>query len=101
MEKIQLATSLLSKYMTRSGVTVILINEVEEVSGGLKITEIGISYLADNIIFLRYFEKDGELRKAIGVLKKRLSDFEKGLRKFKSPNTVYVFASHYPTSMGF
>jgi len=54
---------------------------VEEVSGGLKITEIGISYLADNIIFLRYFEKDGELRKAIGVLKKRLSDFEKGLRE--------------------
>lgn len=28
------------------------------------------------IIFLRYFEMDGELQKAIGVLKKRLSDFE-------------------------
>lgn len=73
----------LSKYMTRSGVTVILINEVEDVSGSLKITEIGISYLADNIVFLRYFEKDGELRKAIGVLKKRLSDFEKGLREVR------------------
>ncbi|BDZ71628.1 ATPase domain-containing protein [Methanobacterium petrolearium] len=73
----------LSKYMTRSGVTVILINEVEDVSGGLKITEIGISYLADNIIFLRYFERRGELRKTIGVLKKRLSDFEKNLREFR------------------
>ncbi len=73
----------LSKYMTRFGVTVILINEVEDVSGGLKITEIGISYLADNIIFLRYFERKGELRKAIGVLKKRLSDFEKSLREIR------------------
>ncbi len=71
----------LTKYMTRSGVTVILINEVENITGGLKVTEIGISYLADNIIFLRYFEMSSEMRKAIGVLKKRLSDFEKGLRE--------------------
>jgi circadian clock protein KaiC len=73
----------LAKYMIRSGVTVILINEVEDVSGSLKITEIGISYLADNIIFLRYFEKNGELLKSIGVLKKRLSDFEKSLRELR------------------
>lgn len=71
----------LSKYLTRLGVTVILINEVENISGELKITEIGISYLADNIIFLRYFEMEGEMRKSIGVLKKRLSDFEKTLRE--------------------
>jgi circadian clock protein KaiC len=73
----------LAKYMTRMGVTVILINEVESISGDLKITEIGISYLADNIIFLRYFETGGELLKSIGVLKKRLSDFEKSLRELR------------------
>lgn len=73
----------LTKYLTRSGCTVILINEVEKISGGLKITEIGISYLADNIIFLRYFESDSELRKTIGVLKKRLSSFEKTLREIE------------------
>ncbi len=73
----------LAKYMTRTGVTVILINEVENISGDLKVTEIGISYLADNIIFLRYFETMGELHKAIGVLKKRLSDFEKSLREVR------------------
>lgn len=73
----------LTKYLTRNGVTVILINEVDNISGDLKITEIGISYLADNIIFLRYFEKEGEMRKSIGVLKKRLTDFEKTLREIK------------------
>ena len=51
----------LAKYMTRMGVTVILINEVENISGDLKVTDIGISYQADNIIFLRYFETSGEL----------------------------------------
>ena len=31
----------------------------------------------------RYLEMKGELRKAIGVLKKRMSDFEKTLREFE------------------
>lgn len=73
----------LTKYLTRTGCTVILINEIESISGSLKITEIGISYLADNIMFLRYFEMDGELHKCIGVLKKRLSNFEKNLRELE------------------
>jgi len=34
-------------------------------------------------VFLRHLELDGELRKAIGVLKKRTSDFERTLRKFE------------------
>jgi circadian clock protein KaiC len=73
----------IAKYLTRTGVTVILINEVDNIGGDLKITEIGISYLADNIVFMRYYEMDGELHKAIGVLKKRLTDFEKSLRELQ------------------
>ena len=73
----------LCKYLKNMGVTVILINEVESVTGEFKATELGISYLADNIIILRYLELNGELHKAIGVLKKRLSDFEKTLREME------------------
>ena len=61
----------------------LLVNEVEFLTGDFRVTEMGISYLADNIIFLRYLEVKGEMRKAIGVLKKRLSDFEKTLREFE------------------
>ena len=39
------------------------------------------SYLADNVILLRYLEIHGEIRKAIGVLKKRTSDFGKTMRE--------------------
>lgn len=73
----------LGKYLANTGVTVILVNEVESITGDFKATEAGISYLADNIIFLRYLEINGQLRKAVGVLKKRLSDFEKTLREFE------------------
>ncbi len=77
----------LSKYLANMGVTVLLINEVEQVTGEFSPTMLGISYLADNIIFIRYLEVRGELRKAIGVLKKRLSDFEKTLREFEITNS--------------
>jgi circadian clock protein KaiC len=73
----------LCKYLQNMGVTVLLINEVEYITGDFRATDVGISYLADNIVFLRYLELQGEIRKAIGVLKKRLSDFEKTLREIE------------------
>lgn len=73
----------LCKYLQNVGVTVLLINEIDEIGGDFKITDLGISYMADNVIFLRYIESQGELHKAIGVLKKRLTDFEKSMREFE------------------
>ncbi len=71
----------LSEYLKSVGVTVILINEIQNITGDFKVSDYGISYMADNIIFMRYLEMRGEMKKAIGVLKKRLSSFEKTLRE--------------------
>ena len=74
----------LCQYLKNLGVTVILINETHSIAGSeFSVTEVGLSYLADNLIFLRYLELKGQLRKAIGVLKKRVSDFERTLREFE------------------
>jgi len=73
----------LTKYLQRMGVTVLLAVETSQLTGDFRVTDYDISYLADNILFLRYLEIDGRLRKAIGVLKKRLTDFEKTLREFE------------------
>jgi len=73
----------LCRYLQNMGVTVILVNETETITGEFKATGMGISYLADNIIFLRHLEVRSELHKAIGVLKKRLSGFENTLREFE------------------
>ncbi|MFB6171298.1 MAG: ATPase domain-containing protein [Haloarculaceae archaeon] len=73
----------LCRYLKNMGVTVILVDEAGSVTGEFVATSENISYLADNIVFLRYLELDGELRKAIGVLKKRTSTFERTLREFE------------------
>ncbi len=71
----------LGRYLKNMGVTVLLVNETEAITGDFRATEVGLSYLCDNLVFLRYLEMDGELRKAVGVLKKRIGDFARTLRE--------------------
>ena len=73
----------LCRELRNRGLTVLLVDEVESITGDFQATEAGLGHLADNIVFLRYLEVRGELRKAIGVLKKRLGDFEKTLREIE------------------
>ena len=83
----------LGRYLKNMGVTVIFVNDTEAITGDFRATEAGVSYLCDNLVFLRYIEVDGELRRAIGVLKKRLGDFEKTLRELEiTPGGMHVGA---------
>jgi len=72
-----------TKYLRMKGVTVILINEVHQLADPIRATGIEVSYLMDSIIYMRYIELKGSLRRAVGVLKKRVSDFEKSMREFE------------------
>jgi circadian clock protein KaiC len=49
-------------------------------SGG---APVDLSYLADTIVTLRFFEAAGEVRQAIAVMKKRSGGHEKTIREFK------------------
>ncbi len=49
-------------------------------------TSFELTYLADLVIYLRYFEASGEVRKAISVIKNRLSAHETSIREFKITN---------------
>jgi circadian clock protein KaiC len=71
----------LIRYLRNMGITIIVINEADMTSGFFSLDNLGFSYLADNVIFMRYIEKLGELQKTIGVLKKRASDFDKAMRE--------------------
>jgi circadian clock protein KaiC len=73
----------LCKYLRNAGTTAIMLNEVHRIADTFQATEIDISYLMDSIVFLRYIELSGGIRRAIGVLKKRVSDFEKTMREMK------------------
>lgn len=82
-ERMRASLIRLSKYLVGKGLTVLLINEIQDITGTFRVTEENLSHLADNLVFLRYLEIKGELKKAIGVLKKRAGSFEKGLREFR------------------
>ena len=59
----------LGRYLKNMGVTGVFIDETRNITGEFQATVENISYLADNIVFLRHLELNGEMRKAIGVLK--------------------------------
>ena len=73
----------LGRYLRNMGVTAIFVNEVHRVTGEFQVTEDGISQIADTILFMRHIEYQGELRKVVGVLKKRTTDFEHRLRELQ------------------
>lgn len=73
----------LGRYLRSRGVSTIVTNEVHNVTGEFRATEDQTSNLADNIVFLRHVEFNGEIRKVIGVLKMRTSDFERTLRQLE------------------
>ena len=78
-------------YLNGKGVTTLLINEVENITGDLKATEFAVSYVADNIILLRYAEYNSQVIKIIGCLKKRLGTFQPELRQLHiSPDGIRV-----------
>ncbi len=61
--------------------SVLVVNELEQLTGDLRITDVGASTLCDNVLMLRYAEHDGELIKVVGCLKMRLGDFQPELRR--------------------
>ncbi len=71
----------INDYFKRNGVTTIMTTESPNPFEALEISRCGISYLADNILYLRYVEAAGELKRAVGVLKMRGSRHDTHLRR--------------------
>ena len=59
------------KHMRECGVTLLATIEAERLIGSGELPGRGVSFIADNLIRLRYIEKAGRLERAISVLKAR------------------------------
>jgi circadian clock protein KaiC len=73
----------LLSYLASKGVATILIVAQHGVIGTSMNAPIDISYLADTILMLRFFEASGEVRRAISVVKKRTGEHETTIREFR------------------
>lgn len=80
----------LTRALSNRGVTALVTDELSTVTGLSTATSSNLSYVADNIVSLNYVEHDGELRRVIGVLKKRGGRFEPTLREYTLDDGVRI-----------
>lgn len=67
-------------YLGQRGVVTLLIGVQQGMLGGNMSTNVDASYLADNVVLLRYFEAGGAVQQAISIFKKRGSEHERTIR---------------------
>jgi circadian clock protein KaiC len=72
----------LLSYLTDAAVTSILIVSQHGALGHVS-SPVDVSYLADAVILLRYYETRGAFRRAISMLKKRTSEHEQTVRDYQ------------------
>ena len=71
----------LLQYLNRQGTATFLAIAQHGMIGDMKQT-IDVTYLADTVIMMRYFEAAGHVRRAISVMKKRTGSHENTIREF-------------------
>ena len=71
----------LLQYLNRQGASTYLTVAQHGLVGDMK-APVDVTYLADTVILLRYFEAAGLVRRAISVIKKRAGTHEKTIREF-------------------
>ena len=78
-------------YLGDRGVATILVMAQHGLIGSNMVSSVDVSYLADCVVLLRYYEMDGELHKAISVMKKRSGSHENAIRNYSmSPTGLTV-----------
>ena len=69
----------LLSYLAQQGVVSIMVLGQHGITGDLR-SDVDISYLADTVLMMRFFEAEGEIRKSISVIKTRTSAHERSIR---------------------
>lgn len=72
----------LLSYLSERGVASILTMAQAGMIGQMT-SPIDVSYLADTVVLLRYFENDGTIQKAVSVVKKRSGGHEDTIRSYR------------------
>ena len=72
----------LLQYLNRQGATTFLTVAQHGLIGDMK-TPVDVTYLADTVILLRYFEAFGRVRRAMSVVKKRTGAHEDTIREYQ------------------
>ncbi|MET0875795.1 MAG: ATPase domain-containing protein [Tardiphaga sp.] len=72
----------LLQYLNRRGAATFMTVAQHGLVGDMK-APIDVTYLADTVILLRYFEASGSVRRAVSVIKKRTGNHEDTIREYR------------------
>jgi len=72
----------LLSYLNQVGVASLMVLAQHGLVGSMS-SPTDVSYLADNVLLLRYFEAAGEVRQAISVMKRRSGPHERSIREMR------------------
>jgi circadian clock protein KaiC len=75
----------LLQFLNRRGVATFVTVAQHGLIGDMK-TPVDVTYLADTVILLRFFEAEGKIRRAISIIKKRTGAHEDTIREMKITN---------------
>jgi circadian clock protein KaiC len=73
-------------YLNQQGVVTILVLAQHGLVGSMH-SPVDLTYLSDTVLLLRFFEAEGELRRAISVVKKRTGGHEPTIREYSIDKT--------------
>lgn len=72
----------LLQFLNRQGATTFLTVAQHGLVGDMR-APVDVTYLADTVLLLRYFEAFGEMRRAMSVVKKRAGGHERSIREYQ------------------
>jgi circadian clock protein KaiC len=75
------AYSLLQR-TSRAGISLFGTYEIPELYGVTRISDLGISYLSDNVVLLQYVRSESTVKRALTVMKTRASGHDPSIREF-------------------
>lgn len=67
-------------YLNQQGVVTIMVLAQQGLVGSMQ-SAVDLTYLADTVVLMRYFEARGEVKQALSVIKKRNGDHERTIRE--------------------
>lgn len=70
-------------YLNQQGVVTLLLNTQQSLVGSMGTANVNVSYLADAVLLLRFFEVRGRIRKALSVIKHRGGAHEESIRELR------------------
>ena len=81
---------------SRQGISVMTTQEVGELFGVTRLSEYGISHVADNVVLLQFLRGESRVKRGVTVMKTRASAHDPQIREFEITADGFVVGNHFP-----